>query len=299
MTDGPAAARSPLPSTTVDGHVHSTFSDDAVSTVHENLAAALTVGLTEVTFVDHVRSSTGWVPEMVAAVRALDVPDGLVVRCGVETKLLDVAGRLDLPADAVVGRGALDVVLVGDHQFPGTDGPWSPTQTRERIADGLSPADAVSLLVEASIAAMTSQPGIQLAHWFSILPKVGLDESDLSDEHLRAWAAAARETGSTIEVNEKWACPGPRAVRAALDAGARLVVATDSHDARDVGRYIRVPSILEAAVSGETLPAETWSAETLSAETLPAETLPAEPLPATEPSAVPSRQTPGTAGPRA
>lgn len=304
MTDGPAAARSPLPSTTVDGHVHSTFSDDAVSTVHENLAAALTVGLTEVTFVDHVRSSTGWVPEMVAAVRALDVPDGLVVRCGVETKLLDVAGRLDLPTDAVVGRGALDVVLVGDHQFPGTDGPWSPTQTRERIADGLSPADAVSLLVEASIAAMTSQPGIQLAHWFSILPKVGLDESDLSDEHLRAWAAAARETGSTIEVNEKWACPGPRAVRAALDAGARLVVATDSHDARDVGRYVRVPSILEAAVSGETLPAETWSAETLpaetwSGETLSAETLPAEPLPATEPSAVPSHQTPGTAGPRA
>jgi len=309
VTDGPAAARSPLPSTTVDGHVHSTFSDDAVSTVHENLAAALTVGLTEVTFVDHVRSSTGWVPEMVAAVRALDVPDGLVVRCGVETKLLDVAGRLDLPTDAVVGRGALDVVLVGDHQFPGTDGPWSPTQTRERIADGLSPADAVSLLVEASIAAMTAQPGIQLAHWFSILPKVGLDESDLSDEHLRAWAAAARETGSTIEVNEKWACPGPRAVRAALDAGARLVVATDSHDARDVGRYVRVPSILEAAVSGETLPAETlpaetWSAETLpaetwSAETLPAETLPAEPLSATEPSAVPSHQTPGTAGPRA
>lgn len=294
MTDGPAAARSPLPSTTVDGHVHSTFSDDAVSTVHENLAAALTVGLTEVTFVDHVRSSTGWVTEMVAAVRALDVPDGLVVRCGVETKLLDVTGRLDLPADAVVGRGALDVVLVGDHQFPGTDGPWSPTQTRERIADGLSPADAVSLLVEASIAAMTSQPGIQLAHWFSILPKVGLDESDLSDEHLRAWAAAARETGSTIEVNEKWACPGPRAVRAALDVGARLVVATDSHDARDVGRYVRVPSILEAAVSGGTLPAETWSAETL-----PPGTLPAEPLPATEPSAVPSDQTPGTAGPRA
>lgn len=249
MIDGLAEAPSRLPSTSVDGHVHSTFSDDAVSTVDENLTAAVAAGLTSVTFVDHVRSSTAWVPEMIAAVRGLDVPAGLEVRCGVETKLLDVSGRLDLPADAVVGRGALDVVLVGDHQFPGTDGPWSPTQARQRIADGLSPADAVDLLVEASVAAMTRQPGIQLAHWFSILPKVGLDESDLTDEHLRAWAVAARETGSTIEVNEKWACPGPRAVRAALDAGAQLVVATDSHEAVDVGRYVRVPGILEAAAT--------------------------------------------------
>lgn len=279
MTARSAAAPAGLPSTSVDGHVHSTFSDDAVSTLDENLAAAVAVGLTEVTFVDHVRASTAWVPEMVAAVRALDVPAGLEVRCGVETKLLDVSGRLDLPADAVVGRGALDVVLVGDHQFPGTDGPWSPTQTRTRIAEGLSPADAVDLLVEASIAAMTAQPGIQLAHWFSILPKVGLDESDLSDEHLRAWAGAARETGSTIEVNEKWACPGPRAVRAALDAGARLVVATDSHDARDVGRYLRVPAILSAAASATTPPAAAGA--TASA------------------SPAPSDQTSGTGGPRA
>ncbi|ACZ22177.1 PHP family phosphohydrolase, histidinol phosphatase [Sanguibacter keddieii DSM 10542] len=236
-----------LPSTTVDGHVHSTFSDDAVSSVDENLAAAVATGLTSVTFVDHVRSTTAWVPEMVATVRALSVSEGLEVRCGVETKLLDVHGRLDLPRDAVVGTGGLDVVLVGDHQFPGTDGPWSPSQTRARLADGLSAADAVDQLVAASVAAMVAQPGIQLAHWFSILPKVGLSEADLTDEHLHAWASAARETGSTLEVNEKWACPGPRAVRAALLAGASLVVATDSHDARDVGRYVRVPSILAAA----------------------------------------------------
>lgn len=261
MTGSLAAASSRLPSTSVDGHVHSTFSDDAVSTVDENLAAAVAVGLTSVTFVDHVRSSTAWVPEMIAAVRALDVPAGLEIRCGVETKLLDVAGHLDLPADAVVGRGSLDVVLVGDHQFPGTDGPWSPTQTRQRIADGLRPADAVDLLVEASVAAMTRQPGIQLAHWFSILPKVGLDESDLTEEHLRAWASAARETGSAIEVNEKWACPGPRAVRAALDAGAHLVVATDSHEAGHVGRYVRVPAILEAATTAA--PAAATPAATL------------------------------------
>jgi putative hydrolase len=87
----------------------------------------------------------------------------------------------------------------------------------------------------------------QLAHCFSILPKIGLCEDDLSPEHLSAWARAAAETGTLVEVNEKWGCPGPRSLRAALDAGVRLVASTDSHDAAEVGRYNRVPAILGEA----------------------------------------------------
>jgi putative hydrolase len=86
----------------------------------------------------------------------------------------------------------------------------------------------------------------QLAHCFSILPKIGLSESDLSDEHLAAWAAAAAESGTLIEVNEKWDCPSPRSLLAALAAGAQLVASTDSHIASDVGRYAAVASILGA-----------------------------------------------------
>ncbi|HMH59048.1 MAG TPA: hypothetical protein VK537_07690, partial [Galbitalea sp.] len=60
------------------------------------------------------------------------------------------------------------------------------------------------------------------------------------------WAAAAANTGTLIEVNEKWGCPGPRALGAALAAGAGLVASTDSHLASDVGRYSRVADILIA-----------------------------------------------------
>ncbi len=86
----------------------------------------------------------------------------------------------------------------------------------------------------------------QLAHCFSILPKIGLAESDLTDEHLAAWATSAAATGTLIEVNEKWACPSPRSLRAARAAGATLVASTDSHTAGDVGRYTAVAAILEA-----------------------------------------------------
>ncbi|MGO4299699.1 PHP domain-containing protein [Leifsonia sp. RAF41] len=232
-----------------DFHVHSTFSDDAQSTLAENIAAASAAGLRTVRLTDHVRGATTWVPEFVTAVAAERIPAGLSVLTGVEAKLLDATGAVDTPADLVVGPGGVDAVVIGDHQFPGTDGPWSPRATRERLDAGLSDEDALDLLIEASIRACERTPHAQLAHWFSILPKVGLDEAQLGDERLLAWAQAAAATGTIVEVNEKWGCPGPAAIAALQDAGARIVASTDSHLATDVGRYQRVPALLGAAAA--------------------------------------------------
>lgn len=236
-----------LPELLGDFHVHSTFSDDATSTLAENIAAANAAGLREVRLVDHVRQSTVWIPEFLTAVHAERIPDGLRVHTGVEAKILDSSGTLDLPPGIVIGPAGVDVVLIADHQFPGIDGPWSPRQTRQKLDSGLAGQDAIDLLIGATIAAMKSVPAAQLAHCFSILPKVGLSESDLGDDHLSMWAQAAAASGTLIEVNEKWSCPGPRALRAARRAGARLVASTDSHAASDIGRYESVRSILEAS----------------------------------------------------
>lgn len=225
-----------------DHHVHSTFSDDAVSTLAENVAAAHAAGLGELRLVDHVRRSTTWVPEFLAAVAALDVPDGLTVHTGVEAKILDATGTLDIPADL----SGVDRILIADHQFPGTDGPWSPGTTLERLAAGLAADDALDLLTSGLVGAMSRYPGNQLAHCFSILPKVGLDEAQLGPERLAAWAGAAAATDTLVEVNEKWGCPGPAALAAARTAGVRLVASTDSHVAGDVGRYARVVQLLDA-----------------------------------------------------
>lgn len=247
MNLSPGALPGSLPSG--DYHVHSTFSDDAKSTIEENLAAAASVGLTQIRLIDHVRQSTTWVPEFLAAVAAAPVHEGLTVVNGVEAKILNARGELDIPPGLVVGEGGVGAIVIADHQFPGLDGAWTPEETKARIATGLSVSDALDLLVGATIAAMESVEAGQLAHCFSILPKIGLSEDDLSDEHLRAWAEAAERTETLIEVNEKWACPQPRALRAAITAGATLVASTDSHDARDVGRYDRVLTLLERATT--------------------------------------------------
>lgn len=224
-----------------DHHVHSTFSDDAVSTLEENVAAALAAGLDTVRLVDHVRQSTTWVPEYLAAVRALRVPDGLTVLTGVEAKILDASGALDIPALPA----GIDRILIADHQFPGEDGPLSPTAVRERIAAGWAADDVLDQFVGAVVATMHRHPGNQLAHCFSILPKIGLSEEQLGAERLREWARAAAATGTLVEVNEKWACPGPDALAALRDAGAEVVASTDSHVATDVGRYSRILPLLD------------------------------------------------------
>jgi putative hydrolase len=223
-----------------DHHVHSTFSDDAVSSPAENLAAAQAAGLHEIRMVDHVRADTTYVPEFLSAVRGLPRRDGLSVLTGVEAKILDGAGHVDAPRAVLERVGepdGVDRILLADHQFPGPDGPWSPRETRSRIAAGLAPSDAVDQLVRATVAAVRRVGRAQLAHPFSLLPKIGLGEDDVPDELLDELARCVVATGTTVEVNEKWRCPGGRVVSVLAAAGAALVASTDAHTAADVGRY--------------------------------------------------------------
>lgn len=224
-----------------DYHVHSTFSDDAVSTLAENVAAAQAAGLTTLRLVDHVRRSTTWLPEYVSAVAALRVPEGLTVLTGVEAKILDTAGELDVPPMP----STIDRILIADHQFPGSQGPVGPTEVRQKLAAGWSATDALDDLVTALIRTMERYPGNQLAHCFSILDKVGLSESHLGRERLEAWASTAKATDTLVEVNEKWGCPSPATLSALQRAGVTLVASTDSHVSDTVGQYDRVRELLD------------------------------------------------------
>ena len=195
-----------------DYHVHSTFSDDAVSTLAENLAAARERGLRTLCLAEHVRRGTAWVPEFLAAVHALRPVPGLEVLAGVEVKILARAGRLDLPG----GTGGADLVVI-------------------------------ECLIEATVGAMQVAGRPQLAHLFSILPKMGIDESAVPDRAIGHLARQAGTAGAQLEVNEKWACPSARTVRAFADAGVPLVASTDSHDCRAIGVYTSVRRITDGA----------------------------------------------------
>jgi putative hydrolase len=234
-----------------DHHVHSTFSSDAVSTLAQNIDAGRERGLRAICLAEHVRRDSAWVPEFLAAVNALRPVPGLDVLAGVEAKMLDRSGRLDLPDGLAAADAGLDVVLIADHQFPGDEGPVPPRQMRDALIGGLVTAqEVIGCLVDAIGGALTAAARPQLAHMFSILPKMGLDESSVPDHAVGHLARQARIAGARLEVNEKWSCPSARVVRVFAQAGVHLVASTDSHDCRDIGVYAAVRRIADGAFSG-------------------------------------------------
>jgi putative hydrolase len=218
-----------------DFHVHSAFSDDAVSTVADNVRAARERGLRTLCVADHVRRDTAWVPRLADAVAACRQQPGTRVLAGVEAKILDAGGQLDLPPRL----DGIDLVLIADHQFPADDGPAHPDRVRAAIDGGELPAaEAIERLCEATANALhATDRGRVLAHLFSLLPKIGLDEAMVPGPLLRRLAERTARAGAMVEVNEKWACPSPRTVAAMLRAGVPVVAGSDSHRCDDVGVY--------------------------------------------------------------
>ncbi|WP_130011210.1 PHP domain-containing protein [Serinicoccus sediminis] len=224
--------------TGADWHTHSTTTDGQ-DPLADMVAAGAAAGLHTIGLSDHVRASTSWLPDYVREVRGLAASAPLAVRCGVEVKILDETGRLDLPVELP----PLDYLLVADHQFPGPDGPVHPEEVRRRLEQGAWDAgSALDLLVTATARALAASPVPPiLAHLFSLLPKCGLDEQQVTGEHLDALADACLATGGWVEVNEKWRCPGIPALTHLARRGVVVSAGSDAHRAVDVGRWDYVP----------------------------------------------------------
>jgi putative hydrolase len=74
-----------------DHHVHSTYCDDATSTLADNIAAARIRGPHTMCLSEHVRADTTWLDGCVRASRSAADRAELVVLCAVEAKMLDTA----------------------------------------------------------------------------------------------------------------------------------------------------------------------------------------------------------------
>ncbi len=227
-----------------DHHVHSIFSD-GIGTLAQNAAVAFQAGLSHLGCVDHVRRDTLYLPQFVDAVRTEREHALVTMSIGIETKILDIQGTLDLP-DLPDG---IERIYVADHQFPTLEGPISPRAVRAKLETRTwSAADAIGMLIEATNAAMRNEQRIPvtLAHLFSILPKIGLHEEMVSDTHLVSLAATAAITKTTLEVSERWRCPSLRVIQHFQAAGVPLVCSTDAHTPDAIGQYQYVASIAGA-----------------------------------------------------
>ncbi|MGW5866727.1 PHP domain-containing protein [Streptomyces sp. NPDC055239] len=229
-----------------DHHTHTDHSDGR-DPLERMITAAEHRGLTTLYVTDHVRADTTYLPGYVAAVRAARGRTPLDIVCGVEAKIMDSSGRLDLPADL---RG-IEHIAIADHRYPLPDGPAHPGEVRTALRDGrLDRRRAIDLLIEATVRAVSAVPegvGAHLAHLFSVLPKAGLDEAELPEELITRVADACLATHTAVELNEKWRCPAPRTAAILYRAGVRLVAGSDAHRHEAIGAWSYVPQTLAAA----------------------------------------------------
>ena len=226
---------------TEDHHIHSTFSDGK-GTLLANLDAGIEVGMEALGFVDHARVDTDWLADYVLAVQAVGRRAPVAVTCGIEVKMLDTTGALDLPPDAHL----VDRLVIADHQMPLEDGVHHPAAIRSEVEAGdRDPMHVIEALLEATAAAARRHPGSTIAHLFSVLPKCGLDESMVTSEQLDDLGLALAAADVSVELSERWECPGPRTVAALHRSGVSLIASTDSHRSETIGRYTWVPAALD------------------------------------------------------
>ena len=227
-----------------DLHLHSTFSDGK-GRPEEVHARALELGLDRIGFADHVRRDTDWIPEYRKAIGRLASASSIEVVCGVEAKILDESGSLDLPPDAL----GCDVVLVADHRLPFEDRCLVPGEARRLWRSGkVSPGRLIEGLLAATCESLRLDRPTIVAHLFSILPKIGLREEDVEARWIVELGRKARAAGAAVEISERWRCPGRRTVGLLAECGVTMVASTDSHDLASIGRYDYVASV------GSTLP---------------------------------------------
>jgi len=232
----------PLPKE--DMHIHSTFSD-GMHSVSQNVERAESRGVTRMCCVDHVRRDTEWTAEFVAEVQSVDARSSIRVFSGVEAKFLDEDGTLDIPASLP----DVDFIYAADHQFPMGGRCMHPREVRSLLSRNvLTPERAIRCLIRANHQTMLRYERVVVAHFLSILPKVGLDESMVSLDDLHMLARCARDEGAAFEIDERWRCPSPRVVKVLLEHGVPVFLSTDSHRRETIGIYDYATKTLRAAL---------------------------------------------------
>lgn len=226
---------------TEDHHVHSTFSDGRDS-LAQNAEVARERGLRLLGCVDHVRRDTPWIADFVRAVRAHSSSE-LRLRAGLEAKLLNAEGAIDAPAEL----HGVDAVFIADHQFPGEEGCMTPIELRHALQRGtMSATQVLETLVCATAKSLRQCEHPVIAHLFSILPKVGLEEDQVDESLISHLASEALACGARIEVDERWRCPSARVLAVFARHGVPILASTDSHTSDAIGRYTYVKEVADA-----------------------------------------------------
>lgn len=153
----------------MDMHMHSSFSDGNNS-IFEMASEAYRIGIRKICFTDHVRKNTTWINDYVREIERVRKLVPIEILIGVEAKIIDFHGSLDVPADL-----PLDIIQVAAiHRL--TDGNGNYISKNDSM---ITSKKALECWFNA-LTGLRENPNVsRIAHPFSLIPymKPDLNES--------------------------------------------------------------------------------------------------------------------------
>jgi HisJ family histidinol phosphate phosphatase len=208
---------------TTDYHMHTTFSDGD-STIEEYVRAAEELGLSEIAVTDHVWRRSDWVAEYVDRIRAVDAETDVTVHVGLEAKVVDDEGNVDvLPTDAE----RVDFVMGVVHQYqPENAAPNDDMLNFEPRRAATRERDLSLALLENDTVDVVGHPSRTYYKFFY----QDRTEQEFPTEYFVDLIERSKETGTPLEYNARL----PRTVRCRLldlyeEHNLPFTVGSDTH----------------------------------------------------------------------
>lgn len=204
-----------------DLHLHTNYTDGTAS-IYEMAEQAQNRGVTEILFSEHVRHTSTYFPEFAAQVRATDF-EGVKIFVGVEAKVLNPDGQLDLSAETAA---MCDAIIGSVHSPPG-DGTTAASWSK------MNPQDALALEFKLAAAIVTSSPAHVLGHPLGMcITKFQLQPLEELSELARLCAVH----GKAFELNPRYCANVEAWLQIVTEANCPVSIGSDAHKVQDVGR---------------------------------------------------------------
>lgn len=158
---------------------------------------------------------------------------------GIETQIVNRHGDLSLPPETPEA----DFLLLSTPNLPlgaepcsaGPTDPWAPARTNL--------AESVFLPITR---ALRRHRNVILADLFSILPRLGLSDSQVDSELVDMLVLTAASTDAGLLINERYRCPSLAIARRFYRAGVPIFSGTGARWLAAIGRYVHGQAIVAA-----------------------------------------------------
>jgi putative hydrolase len=207
----------------VDYHMHTVYSDGE-SSIEAYIQRAVEMDLTEIAITDHVWRSSDWVQEYAADVRAIAEEYDIVAHVGLEAKVIDSAGNVDVAATDVE---TVDFVMGVVHRYqPEASPPNDDMLNFDAEAAAGRERDLTLALLRNETVDVVGHPTRTYYKFF-----FGEDTyTDYPEEYLHEILSVSKETNTPVEYNARL----PKRIREELlqlyvDWGVPFISGSDSH----------------------------------------------------------------------